>query len=274
MSTLTSRLSLVEWVGADVVATMRTGNTTNMAILDNASIFTQGTLASRPAAATAGRYYLATDDTSAGSSIGTLYFDTGAAWVAGFNPPSRGATNIAASQSTASASYTTLGTPDQVTGIVLPTNGLIRVWYQAQCTSTAASNAAIFLGSNQLQVMGNDGTTHGPITTSTVINNTLAQALFSYPLGLIASNSGSTYTADATTGQAVGFFNQGGAIAGVQAGANTGQTFSFATNVIAFGGPCDIFAAAGTYTVSVQFKSTGTVTALNRKLWVQAVSFS
>src|SRR5438309_7960968 len=43
-----------------------------------------------------------------------------------------------------------LTTPDQVTGIVLPTNGLIAVWYQATW-QTAAGNAqaALFLGSNQ-----------------------------------------------------------------------------------------------------------------------------
>ena len=43
----------------------------------------------------------------------------------------RGAVNISAAQSISSPGYATLSTPDEVTGIVLPANGLIRVWYQA-----------------------------------------------------------------------------------------------------------------------------------------------
>jgi hypothetical protein len=41
------------------------------------------------------------------------------------------------------------------------------------------------------------------------------------------------------------------------------------------GGVVSMFAAAGTYTISVQFKAlSGSVTASNRKLWVQALSFA
>jgi hypothetical protein len=44
----------------------------------------------------------------------------------------------------------------------------------------------------------------------------------------------------------------------------------------AFGGSCEIFAAAGTYTVSVQFKGIGStsVSVSNRKLWVQVLPFA
>jgi hypothetical protein len=44
------------------------------------------------------------------------------------------------------------GSPDQVTGVVLPTDGLIAVWFQAkwQTSVTIASSAAVFIGANQL----------------------------------------------------------------------------------------------------------------------------
>jgi hypothetical protein len=42
------------------------------------------------------------------------------------------------------------------------------------------------------------------------------------------------------------------------------------------GGPCYIFAAAGTYTVSIQFQalSGGNVAVRNRRLYVQALPFA
>jgi hypothetical protein len=67
------------------------------------------------------------------------------------------------------------------------------------------------------------------------------------------------YTEDFTTGQVVG--------AGPQMSVS-------ATSPQLVGGPCYIFAAAGTYTVSVQFKSSsGSVTAKNRKLWAWTLGF-
>jgi hypothetical protein len=40
------------------------------------------------------------------------------------------------------------------------------------------------------------------------------------------------------------------------------------------GGVCYVFAAAGTYDVSVQFKaSSGSITAKSRKLWVSSVDY-
>lgn len=180
----------------------------------------------------------------------------------------KGATNISASQSTSSTTFTTLATPDQVTGIVLPTNGLIAVWYWAtwQESVSAAANADIFIGSNQLKAQqrpGNTSPTNNPATIGNTVVNT-NYALSSYFGGLASAqqqtgtNVGAgPYGGDVTTGQAVGF------------GFNAGLTEFWA------GGPCYVFAAAGTYTVSVQFKaSSGSVTVANRKLWVQAISFA
>jgi hypothetical protein len=256
MPTTTTRLALTNPVGADAPSELRLATTASNGILDNAALFLTGTLASRPAAGTYGRWYLATDDTSSGSAIGTAWFDNGSAWSSGWNPPSRGYVTTATAQSTTSASFVTLTTPDQVTGIVLPSTGLITVWYQAtwQETVTGAAQAAIFVGGNQLKV-GNAGAATTVLTAAAINNASLTSknvVLASYWGGLASNpSSGSVgYAGDATTGQVVG----GG---------------------LALGGPCYIFAAAGTYTVSVQFKtSSGTVTAQNRQLWVSAQAFS
>jgi hypothetical protein len=159
----------------------------------------------------------------------------------------KGSSIIATSQSTGSTTYTTLGTPDQVAGIVLPTTGLIMVLFQARMQNSVASagSAAIFIGANQLKSA--QGTSAA--AESCIVNDTNTRAISSCSYGLQSDNLGGPYSGDVTTGQAI------------------------TTN--GFGGPCYIFAAAGTYTVSVQVKaSSGTVTLDNRRLYVQAVSFA
>jgi hypothetical protein len=164
----------------------------------------------------------------------------------------KGAVNIATSQSTGSTTYTTLATPDQITGLVLPTNGLLVMWYRAIFASSvnSAGSATVFVNSNQLVV--DEGGSGPPVVQSAVTANAnVNNGLYSTAEGLASTNSPFNYGSDATTGQIVG-------------GGSSGQ-----------GGPIYIFAAAGTYTVSVQFKaSSGTVTALSRKLWVSALSFA
>jgi len=183
-----------------------------------------------------------------------------------------GHTNIATSQSTSSTSYTTLATPDQVSGIVMPTNGLIAVWYQAAWTESVSNTgrAALFLGGNQQKI----AMFGGPVTVAASTGGALTVGDFA-PLvscgsGLVTLGGGSSYSGDVTTGQAVGELVQ------VGSGGFTQELAGTNTPVISMGGgPCYIFAAAGTYTVSVQFKaSSGNVTAQNRKLWVQAIPFS
>jgi hypothetical protein len=67
------------------------------------------------------------------------------------------------------------------------------------------------------------------------------------------------YGGDATTGQVVGAGN--GSV-------SYQNEVRATTSNLMMGGPCYIFAAAGTYVVSIQFKSTsGTVTVKGRKLW-------
>lgn len=161
----------------------------------------------------------------------------------------KGSSIVATLQNTTSATFTTLPTPDQVTGIVLPTPGLISVWYQATWSESvsSASQAAIFLNSNQLVRAAVSG---APVAVSTGNGGTSNNvSLVSSTIGLASFAASAGYAGDVSTGQVIGNSTSGG--------------------------PCWIFAAAGTYTVSIQFKtSSGNVNAQNRRLYVQALSFA
>lgn len=165
----------------------------------------------------------------------------------------KGSSIIATSQNTGSTTYTTLSTPDQVTGIVLPTPGLLEIWYQASWSETvnAAAHAAIFIGASQLKIAG--------ATVPVVQEATMAPGNASNAVPLATTGTGgllsvappANYSGDVTTGQVIG------------------------SGLTASGGPVHVFAAAGTYTVSVQFKaSSGTVSASGRRLYVMALSFA
>lgn len=164
----------------------------------------------------------------------------------------KGSSIVATSQNTGSTTFTTLTTPDQVTGIVLPSPGLIQVWYEATWQNSVASAgaAAIFFNSNQV-VAATSGSAAPVAQSATCTSGTAVNVpLASFSAGLLGGGGGTNYTGDATTGQIIGIAGSGG-------------------------GPVSVFAAAGTYTVSVQFKaSSGTVTASNRRLYVQALSFA
>lgn len=190
----------------------------------------------------------------------------------------RGAVNIAASQSTSSTSYVTLATPDQVSGIVMPTNGLIAVWYQAtwQESVAGAARAAIFIGSNQLAIpeLGATGPVSQAAATGASSNVNQNNPLVSSPGGLV-SGQASGYTGDLSTGQVVGAFGTGTGGDALAVETNGGVSLMTVASAVTFAaGPCYISAAAGTYAVGVRFKaSSGSVTASNRKLWVQALPF-
>lgn len=169
----------------------------------------------------------------------------------------RGASVIATTGTRTNVAFGALSdAADQVSGIVLPTTGLIMVAYQATWQNTVASagRAAIFIGANQLKVatVGSGSPAVQQAVGPASINSD--SPLASFPVGLNSTDS-TSYAGDVTTGQAVG-------IAGTTAsGANQGAS-------------CLISAAAGTYTVSVQFAATsGTVTAKNRRLYVWTVGF-
>lgn len=167
----------------------------------------------------------------------------------------RGKAIIATEESRTNTAFGLLTTPDRVQNIVLGTDGLICVAYQALWKSDVASAgaASIFVGANQVKMSGNNNTY--PLafnnTTGTTVNT--YGALASDPrYGLIGAN-GATATGSHVT---------------------TGQLVSASTTTLAHGGVAVIFAAAGTYDVSIQYKaSSGTVTAKERKLWVWTLGF-
>jgi hypothetical protein len=174
----------------------------------------------------------------------------------------RGKCIVDTAETRTNAAYGTLTTPDQVSNIVLPTDGLLFIAYRARWSETVlgAARAAIFLGSNQLKTppLSNIAVDTAPIVQeASVLGATVnkIRPLTTSPQGLTAQASGGNghYTGDVTTGMSLGFEQTGGD---------------------QVGGPCVVFAAAGTYNVSVQFKaSSGDVTARDRRLLVWSMGF-
>lgn len=169
----------------------------------------------------------------------------------------RGKSNIVTTESTSATSYAigNLATPDRVQNIVLPTDGLIAVAYHAlwQNTVTVNGRAAIFVGANQLKIDSSSGAGGAPAVQEATGNTTVNvdTSLATWGQGIAGTGATSNAT-EVTTGQAVAV------------GINSSP-----------GGPVYIFASAGTYDVSVQFKNTaaGTLTVKNRRLWVWTLGF-
>ncbi len=156
---------------------------------------------------------------------------------------------IATEESRTNTEYGKLGTADEVANVVLPANGLIFVGFFAQFKSSVSGNgsAAIFLNSTQLKIRSVEVL---PQAAPTETSNNW------YPLtssgsGLISYRTSSNVGEDVTTGQVVA-----------------------ANPAAGYGGVIPIFAAAGTYSISVQFKAiSGSVTAKNRKLWAYTLGY-
>ncbi len=169
---------------------------------------------------------------------------------------------VPASETRNNTTYGVMPTPDQVTNIVMGTSGIIRVWYQALWAEavSGAARAAIFIGPTQLQVA---------VPGSIPANS---------ECGTLASSTTGIYGVLATTNLGIGSTSTQG-VGTTLADVTTGQVFgaSTAPNLTVGGvaansvwGACSIFAAPGTYTVSVQFRSTsGLVYVSNRRLYVQ-----
>lgn len=167
----------------------------------------------------------------------------------------RGKSIITTEQSRTDTAYGLLTTADVVEDVVLPTDGLLGVGFQGMWKSSVAGagRAAIFIGANQLKVALSSGTAPTVQEASTSDPSGFGSRyvpLATASAGLVCGpNASSDYTGDVTTGQILGV---GSSIAG----------------------PIILFAAAGTYDISVQFKSTsGSVTVKNRSLWVWTLGF-
>lgn len=188
----------------------------------------------------------------------------------------RGKSLIAAAESRTDVAFGLLGTPDRVSGIVVPSDGFLEIDYQALWKSSVADagQAAIFIGANQLKMQGYQGIgTRGPQVVAAAMGTggaNLYVPLFSCIAGLAGGvQGGADYADDVTTGQAVGYFASALTPAQVAFGATPAQV-AFEAPV---GGCCRVEVAAGTYDVSVQFKSTsGSVTVKNRRLHVRVES--
>jgi len=264
----TTRLGLSYAQGGDLVSSWPTSDAATAAILDGAAIWKSGTLAARPAAnaVAAGTVYLSTD-------IGQYDISDGTTWRTLL--ASRGATNISTTESRTNAAYGLLTTPDKVT-VTLATNGLIVVAYQAlwQESAAGAGRAAIFLGANQLKTgVANSA----PLTQAASLGSGTEQVgvdahLVTCSFGLFSeflASASPGASADVTTGQALGAVGTSGTSNVMMEIGGSQRAFSDLG-----GGYCKLFAAAGTYDVSVQFKaSSGSVTVKNRKLWVKAEAY-
>lgn len=175
---------------------------------------------------------------------------------------SSGKSIIAAEQTTTSTSYTEMGTPDRVEDIVLPTDGLIFIFFQALWKNgiSQGGRAALFLGENQLKVHDSDASgapvvqeATGPVSSAYATLVALGGGLFG------ATVPAADLTAPVGTGQILGWTTQ-------PTGAGVGPS------------PGVVVAAdAGTYDVSVRFRNTPAVGAAvgvkERKLWVWSQAF-
>lgn len=185
----------------------------------------------------------------------------------------RGKSIIATSEARTNTAYGLMTTPDRVSGITLPTDGLIAVAYKAtwQESVSAAGFAAIFLGANQLQALTSAGGNGLQCARTAAGAPNIDRILTSSAVGLVtAGQAAGNAAADVTTGQVAGLI---GDTVGVTYGIGSFGVRS-GDDGLGAGGVVYIEAAAGTYDVSVQFKSTsGSVTVKNRRLRVWAISF-
>lgn len=147
---------------------------------------------------------------------------------------------IATEQSRENTAFGVLSTADEIKEVVLPENGLIAIGYMAKVKSSvsAAGRAAVFVGSNQLKAIK----VGEPVEQEAATIGTNLTQLSTTGHGLENGGEEGLTAADVTTGQVVGVGSKGG---------------------IAY-----VFAAAGTYAISIKYKATsGSVTAKERKLW-------
>lgn len=186
----------------------------------------------------------------------------------------RGKSVISASGTRTNTAFGALDNgPDVVRGIVLPTDGLIAVSYKAtwQESVSGAGFAAIFLGANQLQALTSAGGNGLQCARTAAGSPNIDRILTSSMVGLVtAGQAAGNAAADVTTGQVAGLI---GDTLGVTYGIGSFGVRS-GDDGLGAGGVVLIEAAAGTYDVSVQFKSSsGSVTVKNRRLRVWAEGF-
>lgn len=146
--------------------------------------------------------------------------------------------------------YGYLATPDRIQNIVVPSNGLVLISYEAIWkTTSAACNAQILFGAGPLQRLTSVNV-WGDVSAQLAVNPTLEQYLTTSSLFGMITTTGTGYDgeADITTGLVVGQ-SQGGFI--------------------------PVYADPGTYDIGVQYRDGlgGTVTVKRRRLIVVTIGF-
>lgn len=174
----------------------------------------------------------------------------------------RGKCIIATEESRTNTAFGTMTTPDQVSGITVPTDGLIFVLFRAHWRNGAAgtAEAAIFLNDEQLKVPQANG---APV----VSGGSFSGLTLGYG-HLISGEPSTSSTSTLYTETAGAYF------ALDVSDVTTGQAVVSTATSGGRGSIIPIEVAAGTYDVSVRFKaSTGSVYVKNRKLKVWTMGF-
>jgi len=190
-------------------------------------------------------------------------YDTSGAPIAG-SSDTRTSSIISTAETTASSTYTTLATPDQVS-INVGAKDIVRVRYKAQwkiSVSSGVQTASFFLNGVQLKSPKNAGAptvTECQFTSLATFYSHLVSTGSDTQGGLASTIGATADVTDVTTGQMLGF----------------DHSTSSAGNTASVPGPFEIHGlAAGAYTLSVQFKTTAnTLSVRNRSLWVEVVTF-
>lgn len=176
---------------------------------------------------------LSNENIVAGANIARSKLEGGAQGIAGtlYTP-----TVIATEESRTNVAFGTLTTPDEISGVVVPTNGILFVGYLAAVKSSVASagSIALFIGSNQ------------------------------------ATESSGSLSTTSTEGTGFSAFQtySGPAKGGAEQGLGRFGAASFNTTSMLGAGMAEFVGlAAGTYAISVKFKaSSGSITAKQRRL--------
>lgn len=208
-----------------------------------------------------------------------------------------GATVIDTAESRLNNAYGLMTTPDRVQNVIVPTNGLLFVQYEALWKEAlnGGGSAAIFIGANQLKVRDHEGTV-GKIGAQSAAHADVGSTtnfyamLFTCSIGLatkaLDSVGATEDPAPVTTGMAMGLSVSHGVadpvtwrIDDVDRMARRSADGTGSALGGMYGGICCIHnLAAGTYDVSIQFKNTAPtgapgVTVKNRRLRVWTMEF-
>lgn len=183
---------------------------------------------------------------------------------------SHGKSIIATEQTTTSTSFVALTTPDLVSGVVVPEDGVLRVGFEALWKSSVevVHQAAIFIGENQLKI--HESGWSAPRVQAARLSNTdtgVYHTIFSFKGGLLSDNCAGQSVVKVATGQVLGL--QGAAESEVNGSSVTIGDDDY------YGGFVDIVGLpAGSYDVGVRYKTTsGTLSVKDRRLWVEAIGF-